>query len=416
MDVSEQPPRRPVLVVGAGPAGASLAYVLASRGLDVVLLDRQLDFEREFRGEVLMPGGFEALAQAGLAAPLARVPEATFDEIEAFANGRSFVKVDANAAGLERPPAALSQPALLEMIVNEASRFPSFRFEAGATVLELLREDGRVHGVRVRGKDGEREIHGSLVVGADGRSSVVRRRAGIAFRSDSVVMDAVWCKLPLPPEMGDRRFARVYIGHGHLLIGYRSWDDLLQVAWVIRKGTYGELKASGIDEWVEKMADHVSPDWAAHLRKHKGDLSRPFLLDVKADRVGRWSVPGVLLIGDAAHAMSPVGGQGLNVALRDSIVAANHLVPALRDGGDPRALDAAAARVGPERVEEIAPIQRIQSLPPHIMLGRSRLAGAVRDLLPPLTRFALRTGIAEKLAPRLAGPFFFGRTDVTLRV
>jgi 2-polyprenyl-6-methoxyphenol hydroxylase-like FAD-dependent oxidoreductase len=402
-----------IIIVGAGPAGAALAYLLARREIDVVLLERQHDFAREFRGEVLMPSGMDALQQMGLGAALARVPMRVPSAVEIYVDRRRLMRIDLDRARFgDQPPAACSQPALLETIVAEASRHPSLQFERGATVRDLLHADGRISGVRVERADGAHELRADLVIGADGRSSVVRRRAALAAETSPVMFDVVWCKLPLPSAYGDDSPARGYLADGHLLLAGRSFDDRLQVAWVIMKGTFGELKRRGIAQWVEEMAAHVSPDLSAHFRAVAADVVHPFLLDVASDRVHTWSRPGVLVIGDAAHTMSPVGAQGLNIALRDAIVAANHLVPACRQGGGEAALDAACQRIERERVHEVATVQRLQALPPPLILARSLLASVVRQVIP---RF-LGTRFGLALAARQARVVAYGVDPVRLAV
>jgi 2-polyprenyl-6-methoxyphenol hydroxylase-like FAD-dependent oxidoreductase len=401
-----------VVIVGAGPAGAALAHLLASRDVEVVLLERQRDFEREFRGEVLMPSGVRALDALGLEG-LEKIPQCSPTSVEAFANGRSFFRIDADPALFDgTPPVAMSQPALLEALVADAERFPAFRFERGATVRELIREEGRVVGVVARTGEGTRELRGRLVVGSDGRSSVVRRKAGLEPERTPQRMDVVWCKLPLPEGLGDAAPARAYLGRGHLLFSYRSPDDRLQVAWVIQKGTFGDLRRRGFGEWIEDMAQHVSPDYAAHFRAHRDDFSRPFVLDAVLDRVARWSAPGLLLLGDAAHTMSPVGGQGLNVALRDALVAANQLVPVFTRQGGARELDAAARRVEAERRPEISRIQRFQALPPRFLLNRAWWAEPARRLIPLLANRRL----VQAALLRVGSGFAFGFSEVKLEV
>lgn len=401
-----------VLVVGAGPAGAGLAYLLASRGLEVTLLERQLDFAREFRGEVLMPSGVAALEQMELEGRK-EIPQRCPTSIEAFANRRSFVRRQLDPANFEgRPPTAMSQPALLEALVAAATRFPSFHFERGATVRELVHEGDRCVGVRARTESGEREFRARLVVGADGRSSVVRRRAGIQPQAEPQVMDVVWCKFPAPGSFGNEAPGRAYLGRGHLLFSYRSPDGLLQVAWVIEKGTFPELRGSGTEAWIAAMANHVSADYAHHFRATASEVSKAFLLDAALDRVSRWSQPGLLLLGDAAHTMSPVGGQGLNLALRDAIVAANHLVPAFAAGAGPDEIDRVARRIEMERLPEIALIQRLQALPPRVLLNRAWWAEPVRRLIPLL----LAPAAIQNLVGRRLGVFAFGVTEVKLVV
>ena len=243
-------------------------------------------------------------------------------------------------------------------------------------VREVRIEADRAVGVRVQGPDGESEVAARLVVGADGRASVVRKAVPGRARTRENPMDIVWCKLPWP-EGVPRRDLRAYIGGGHLLIAFEAPDGLLQVAWVILKGTYGDLRARGVEEWVREMRHHVDPELAEHLARHGTDIRKPFLLDVHTDRVEGWSAPGRLLLGDAAHVMSPVGGQGLNLALRDAVVAANHLAPVLADPtATPEAIDEAAGRIEPERGPEIDTVQRLAALPPKLLLRR----GPVFDL------------------------------------
>jgi 2-polyprenyl-6-methoxyphenol hydroxylase-like FAD-dependent oxidoreductase len=233
----------------------------------------------------------------------------------------------------------------------------------------------------------------------------VRRQLDFATREISPPMDIVWCKLPLPK---DWRGVRAFAGHGNLLVAYHTWGDELQLGWVILKGTFGELRARGIEQWVEEMANHVSDDFAVHLRAHLDAVQRPFLLDAASECVESWSKPGVLLIGDAAHTMSPVGGQGINIALRDAMVAANYLVPALA-GGE---LGVALQHIEQARTPEVAFIQKMQAMPPKLILNRAWWGEPMRNLLGRvLTKPAARSRAAGRIAP-----FLYGVTAVQLEV
>lgn len=397
-----------VLIVGAGPAGASLAHLLAHRGIEVTLLERQRDFAREFRGEILMPSGVEVFDQMGLADALATVPSYQFQNGAFFLGGRPVFRVELDDSGPS--PVAVSQPGMLEMLVAEAAKSPHFHFERGASVSQLLEEDGRVVGARARTEEGERELRADLVIGADGRGSAVRKRAGLTARDLGTPMDIVWCKLPCPDDFRDVGF---YIGGGHLLACYRTYDGSLQLGWVILKGTFGELRDRGIEQWVEEMAHHVSPELADHLRAHPDAAQHPFLLSTRADCVERWSAPGVLVIGDAAHTMSPVGGQGVNIALRDAIVAANHLVPALTSPTrGPAGLDGALRALEDERMREVRLLQRLQAQPPKILLSRSWWGEPVRRVIGALLG---REAVRARAGGR-ANVFINGVTEVRLHV
>ena len=395
----------PIVIVGAGPAGALLALLLAERGLETTLIERQSDFQREFRGEALMPGGRAMLAQAGV--DLAGVAQRQPRRVQLFI-GRRRVVDRAFGADEARMPLVVSQPELLEHLVALASRHACFRFLRGASVLSLDEQAGRITGVRVREQGGESHLPARFVVGADGRGSVVRRRLGFDVRERGAPMDVVWFKVPWPEQWKEAR-GRAHLGNGHLLIALPAADGLLQIAWVIVKGSYGDLRERGLDEWVRDMEQHVDEELAAHLRVHGGSVTHPFVLKAEVDCVRDWTRPGVLLIGDAAHTMSPVGAQGLNIAMRDSVVAANHLVPALRDGGD---VDTAARAVQAERQPEIDFIQRLASLPPRVVLGTSVWHRAARWMAGAILSLPFGAG----LGARQARPFLNGVRDVELRV
>ena len=408
-----KPPSR-VVIVGAGPAGATLAWLLARRGIHVTLLERRSDFAREFRGEVLMPSGVEALEQMGLRAVLEDTPSHVQQEAGIYLNGREIFRETLRPEMFSgRPPIAISQPAFLEGVVRTAERSSRFTFERGVAVRSLTWEAGRVTGVtirdRYRGDSTERTIAADLVVGADGRNSMVRKELGLSARSMSPPMDVLWCKLSCPEAWSG---ARGYFGRGHLLIAYRTWDDTLQLGWVILKGTFGNLRDRGVGSWIQEMANHVSPDLAVHLRRHGQNVRNPFLLESVSDRVDQWSRPGAVVIGDAAHAMSPVAGQGINIALRDAIVAANHLVPLLSKSVAPERLAQALDRIEVERLRELQRIQAMQALPPKVVLSRAWWGDPLRQFTGLVLR---RQSVRARLA-HLLSDFLYGVSNVQLNV
>ncbi len=404
-----------VIAVGAGPLGPPLALLLARAGIRVLLLERQRDFAREFRGEVVLPTGRDVLEQMGLGEAVEALPRSEPNRFMLYVNRKLVIEAELDPEFLGGKPMAISQPALLERLIAEGGKHPSFEFRRGASVKEVLRTEGRATGVRVRSEDGETEIPARLVIGTDGRSSVVRRDSGIEIHADRVPMDIVWCKFPPldDPSLAapETPWVRAYVGGGHLLIAYVSFDGQIQVAWVIFKGSFGELRRRGLPEWIEEMAKHASPELAAHFRRYADQVSHPFLLDTASDRVLSWSAPGLLLLGDAAHTMSPVGGQGINVGLRDVLVAANHLVPALR-AGDADRVQAACRAIEAERVGEVQRIQRLQALPPKVILGTAWWARVVRRLVPHL----VQRSFVQREALERFGVFFRGDGPVRLEI
>lgn len=222
-----------VLIAGAGPAGAALALLLAERGVEVVLIERQNDFSREFRGEVLMPSGLQALSEIGVSREFEAVPRKRPPQIQLHISRRVVFDAEIDPEVFEGyAPEAVSQTHLLEMLVARAAKGPHFTLLRGASVKDLLIEDGRVVGLRVRMDQGTKELRGDLIVGADGRASVVRRKAQFDARAHELPMDIVWFKIPRPDWL---RGVRAYVGRGHLLISYQTWDDTLQVVPILSR-------------------------------------------------------------------------------------------------------------------------------------------------------------------------------------
>ncbi len=349
-----------VLVAGAGPAGAATALLLARCGLDATLVERERSFERVFRGEGLMPLGIDALFEMGLGGMLEAVPGRKVESWNIWIDGEEAFVIPEPVEKLgERATRVVSQPALLERMVEEASRYPSFSFERGARVRGLIRDaGGRVVGAELETKNGPREAQADLVVGCDGRGSLVRTRAGLELDLSPENYDVLWFKLPAPDRLREGcSFMIAVAARRHPAISYTSWDGRLQYGLVMPKGGLKEMRGK---DWLAESVGSA-PAWLAeHVLAKRGEVDGPIRLSVLVGRSPEWTVPGVLLLGDAAHPMSPVRAQGINLALRDAVVAANHLVPALRKGAEPSALDAACRAVQAEREPEILRAQKLQ--------------------------------------------------------
>ena len=356
-----------VIIVGAGPAGAVLAYLLAKSGISVLLLERHSDFHRQFRGEILMPGGLEPLAQIGLWKQFNDVPQVRLNGVNLFIKGKRASTVDFEKQLFgEYGPRWVSQPHLLEMIVAECSQYKNFELLRGTRVRDVVKNSHRVIGVSAETNGTRREIRADLVIGADGRTSSVRRALKLPVRSDVIPMDIIWLKVPGPGSAEPRIHA--YTGHGRLLIAAPTYDHQLQIGLIIKKGSFKALREQGQAGLLDELVKYVDPELKDHLTHHYDNVSNPFLLSTVSDCLIDWSYPGSFLIGDAAHTMSPVGGQGLNIAIRDAIVTANHLVPELTSGNPLTDLTQTTHRIQAERTKEVGSIQKLQALPPKILL------------------------------------------------
>ena len=346
-----------VVVVGAGPAGACLALLLARAGVAVTLVEASTSLQRQFRGEALMPSGLEALAAMGLSHLLAALPQRPLQGWRFVVNGRHLFTAREPLGGDPlRPCTLVSQPALLEALLAQASTSPSFALERGQPVVDLLWRDGRVAGVQLRGG---RQLPADLVIGGDGRSSLLRQKAALELVGAPSAIDLLWFQLAGPtPTPLDGCFTTL-VGDAGVFSAFESAAGGLQIGWVLKKEA--PLPALASDGWIERMANLCPAELAAWLRQGHAGLSAPTRLAVQVGLAAPWWRPGLLLLGDAAHPMSPVRAQGINMALRDAWVASVHLVPLLRSGATGAALDQVLATIEAERQPEITALQHLQA-------------------------------------------------------
>lgn len=350
-----------VVVVGAGPAGAALSLVLARCGARVRLLDRATSFDRVFRGEGLMPLGLDALAQLGLDWTIDEIPGRVVESWRILIDGDEVLRIPEPVAELGPRAFRVASPAaLLSRLVADAQRQGPCTFHPGVRCAAVERDaDGRVVGVRVVTPAGEETWPADLVVGCDGRGSSVRTKAGLALRLAPEQYDVLWCKVPPPTAPAGPTTFRIMVRAGtHPLIAYTSFDDLLQLGVIMPKGGLDEV---GGTDWLPR-ALRAAPAWLAeHVLDQPPDaIVGPMRLHVLVGHAPSWTSPGVLLLGDAAHPMSPVRAQGINLALRDAVVAANHLGPLARRAVDPDAIDAACRAVQAARAPEVTRAQHLQ--------------------------------------------------------
>jgi len=393
-------------IVGGGPGGAMLALLLARRGVRVALLEMHKDFDREFRGDTIHPSVMEILDQIGLADKLHEIPhtKVTGPTLQ-FANG-PFRPFDLGRLKTRFPYILLvPQARFLEFITSEAAKYPQFRLVMRANVQQMVEENGVVCGVRYLAPDGLHEVRASLTVGADGRFSLLRRLAGFEPIKTSPPMDVLWFRLPkLPgePEITGGLFGG--IGRGRIFIMLER-TDYWQAGLVFPKGQYQELRAKGV-EAVRQSITEIEPRFARHA-EYLTDWHQLTLLSVESSRCPRWHKPGLLLIGDAAHVMSPVGGVGINYAIQDAVVAANVLTTPLLSGRIP---EADLAEVQRQREWPTRAIQAMQSfMQQRLVANALRAQRAVN--VPWQLRLFFRIPILRDLPARMIA---FGTRRVRL--
>lgn len=352
-------------IVGGGPAGMMLGLLLARAGVDVVVLEKHADFLRDFRGDTLHPSTLEIFRELGLLEALLARPHQQFEEMRLHAGGSMVTTADFRRLPTEaRFLAFMPQWEFLDLVATEAARHPGFRLRMGAEAFDLLIEDGIVRGVRARTPGGLLEVHSALTVAADGRRSALRARAGLEVRDLGAPIDVLWMRIPRRPDDPDTPFARFDRGRILVLLHRGTY---WQCGMVIPKGSLEAIRRRGIEAFQREIAA------AAPLLRGRmeaiGSWSDVKLLTVKVDRLTRWYRAGLLCIGDAAHAMSPVGGVGIQLAIQDAVAAANLL--------------AAPLRAGTIATRQLRRVQRRRSLPTRIT-QRAQILAQQRILAPAL--------------------------------
>lgn len=341
------------IIVGGGPAGLMAGLLFARAGCRVRVLEKHDDFIHDFRGDTVHPSTMDILADLGLLDRFLERPHQRLDRAELRIGGRQMVVGDLSRVKSRTPfVAIMPQWEFLDFLRCEASALPNFLFDQGRAVSDVAMEKGRVVGV----SDGKsRTIRsGALVIAADGRHSVVRKRTLLPLKDLGSPIDVFWFELP---KRGTEAGAlRIAVDSGRILVRVdrgRSW----QCAFVIRKGSAQHLLGQGIAH-VRREIERVEPRLGC-IAADLTDISQLHLLEVSLDRLTRWHRPGLLAIGDAAHAMSPMGGIGINLAIQDAVAAANLLAPQIARGGT---VDHLLARVQRRRYASAMLIQAVQRI------------------------------------------------------
>ncbi|MGE7436111.1 FAD-dependent oxidoreductase [Kitasatospora sp. NPDC001175] len=347
-----------VVISGGGPAGMMLGLLFARAGIEVTVLEKHGDFLRDFRGDTVHASTVRLMDELGLGEKFAALPQSRLGNMELPTAGGGLVQVT-DFEGLPAPYNYISmipQWDLLNFLVEEARQEPSFTLRMNTEATGLIREGGKTVGVRYRTRDGEEgEIRADLTAASDGRHSVLRQDAGLVPEEFPVPFDTWWFRLPrheseqtVPPNL------LMAFEPGELALSLTR-TDFFQIAYFAAKGSDARLRSEGVEAFRERIA-RLLPRYADRV-DHLRTMDDLHLLDVKLNRLHRWYTDGLLFIGDAAHAMSPAGGVGINLAIQDAVAAATLLAEPLRRG---RVTTADLAKVQRRRWRPVVIMQRMQ--------------------------------------------------------
>ena len=387
-----------ICIAGGGPAGMMLGLLLARSGIRVTVLEKHSDFFRDFRGDTIHPSTLEILDELGMLDEFLKLPHQEVRQLRGQIGDTTLTLADFTHLPVRcKFLAFMPQWDFLNFLAERARVYPRFQLEMESEVTGLTFDGERVTGVRVRTPAGVREVSADLVVGTDGRESTVRAAAALPSIEFGAPMDVLWMRISRKPSDPGQLLGRVDYGQIFVMI---DRGDYWQCGLVVRKGALAEIQRRGLDALradIQRLAPFLG-DRVSDLR----DWNDIKLLTVQVDRLRRWYRDGVLCIGDAAHAMSPVAGVGINLAIQDAVAAANILVPALRDSGT--ASNAALAAVQERRELPTKVTQRAQLLIQNGIIRRVLGRGREGRMAPPLIiRILGGVPLFRRIPARLVG-------------
>ncbi len=382
-------------IAGGGPAGMMLGFLLASAGIDVIVLEKHGDFLRDFRGDTIHPSTLELMHELGILEEFLKRPHQEVRELAGKVGGETvkigdFTHLPTHCKFL----ALMPQWDFLNFIVEQGKRYSSFHLKMQAEVTDLIEENGRIIGVTAKTPSGSMEIRTALTIGADGRHSIVREHAGLQVIDLGAPMDVLWMRISRRPTDPGQTLGHAEAGKVFVMI---DREDYWQCGFVIPKGAADEIRKRGIEQFREDIAG-LEPFFRDRLTELR-DWNDVRLLTVKVDRLRRWWRPGLLCIGDAAHAMSPIGGVGINLAVQDAVAAANILAAKLVAGNlSDYDLDAVQQR----REFPTRATQKLQILVQNRVVRR--VLGSVQPLgLPWLLKLMQRWPFLRRIPARVIG-------------
>jgi 2-polyprenyl-6-methoxyphenol hydroxylase-like FAD-dependent oxidoreductase len=383
-------------IAGGGPAGMMLGVLLARAGIPVVVLEKHADFLRDFRGDTVHPSTLEVIGELGVLDEFLARPHSELREVRGMIGDERVTIADFSHLRVRCPFIAMvPQWDFLNFLADYGRRYSTFQLLMGAEVFELIERDGRVAGVRAQTPDGPIDIHAALVIGADGRTSTVRSLARLPVEEIGAPIDVLWMRLPKrAADAGMAALGNIRNGHVFVML---DRVDYWQCAYVIPKGGYDELRRMGLDAFRAEIVG-VVPFLADRIAELAA-WDQVKLLTVRIDRLRQWHRPGLLCIGDAAHAMSPIGGVGINLAIQDAVAAANLLHGPLQHG-TPSAAELQAVQRRRELPTRVT--QRMQVFLQDHVIFRTLKSGATMKL-PLAVRLLNRFPPLRRIPARLVG-------------
>jgi len=397
---SRQPPGRTMKVrcciVGGGPAGMMLGYLLGRAGIDVVVLEKHADFFRDFRGDTVHPSTLQVMDELGLIDGFLRLPHQRIQKMDGMFGGTSVRIADLSRLKAKYPFIAfMPQWDFLNFLRESGKRFNSLKVMMSTEATDLMQDGGRITGVRATTPEGAVDIEADLTIACDGRHSLVRERAGLALEEIGAPMDVLWFRAGKRANETENVFARV--DPGSMMVTFDR-GDYWQCAYVIAKGRYDAVKARGLPAMLDEVA-RMAPILKDGLADVKSwdDVK---LLTVAINRLPRWTRPGLLCIGDAAHAMSPIGGVGVNLAVQDAVATANLLAAELMNGCPPESeLDAVRRR----REFPVRMTQRMQVVAQNNIVSVALQTGGAPFRIPLAVRLITAVPWLQGITARFIG-------------
>lgn len=359
-------------IIGGGPAGIVAGYLFARAGVKTVVLEKHGDFLRDFRGDTVHPSTLEIMHELGLAEALLKRPHQKLRKLAGVFGGKRYQIADLNRLPTRYDFIAfMPQWEFLDFLSDEAKRLPAFSLRMNSEVVDLIEENGRIAGVRAVTPEGPLEVRATLTIGADGRHSTARAKSGLRVTDIGAPIDVFWFRVGRDPAPLSVEDSLLHVGKGQIVVTIDR-GDYWQCAYVIPKNSAEKVRAAGLDVFKASAAAT-----APHLAAHIGDVANwedVKLLTVAIDRLEKWSRPGFVCIGDSAHAMSPIGGVGVNLAVQDAVAAANLLAAKLAAGmlGDADLDGVRKRRLFPTRVTQFMQVQAQNFVLEPIISGKLR--------------------------------------------